>query len=85
MKFGQNTVKVSSFENSGFYTFNVDFDLLIFYRLRQKTQALANRSEFEAGEGPFQKHVRSGNGVPSTGKDLCRVGLRIHAFSPSKL
>ena len=31
-KFGQKTVKISSFENSGFYVFHVDFALLIFYR-----------------------------------------------------
>ena len=73
-------MKISSFENSRYYTFNVDFGLLIFYRFgakRKKTQETENRSElqnlnFEPGEGPLQMSG-SANGVLSSGKDLCHV------------
>ena len=52
-------MKISSFENSGYHTFNVDFGLLIFYSFaaKKKTQGIENRSElqnFEPGEGPPQ-------------------------------
>ena len=77
---------MSSFENRGFYTFNVDLGLLTFYRFaekkkkkKKKTKRIAKRSElqnldFKPADGLLQISGRV-NEVPSSGKFLCRVDV----------